>query len=598
MYTSFRYGLLQILTSVTYQPYFYNNIFFWQNTHIVRLNIALLPKNFYIRIPPLSSVYLTDTRVPDVGADYTRLRGPRRHTWTREEKQVLCTMNEIFDNPSAELWEIFGAYFAEKYRYAPRPRKRAWLSMKSHLIHLVKHRKGWTQKAPLRIKNRLVNVASRIGIRLHTKPQNTPVKSSAHHRKRAPSADLSTTALSGNDWSSDSSESLNVTAHDLTPQARRAVPVSGLLTPPPTQKKSTAGTQAAQMDRPIPPIAFRAFDKQSQGLNGSDGFVAGSFVSGAMKPSTPGETQYIGELERHLARQHSGPTPFVSVCQNLMRVIHHTIRRDRFATAGQTSTWKLAIISLANMPGSVRAVWDLDAGEHSRKAYGEWVVWGNIPSANVLGIVSMDDILSTIAQTSSPFHVDKVRAAKYTSQARQAMAIFVKRGLDYNDGLQVGRVLQLLGISKRHLSYATHNILADWRYPEYRNDAWLSNTEFVRGLNVGYHITSSGFLTTAIDNAREGQSKHHSGDLVRAQYSGDDQHTAIDNADFYPRTPDHTQTTLDTNKWLGDFLTELEDVAFPLLQPGKPAPGGLPIKHVNNDPVNGFVLLESATRGT
>lgn len=120
---------------------------------------------------------------------------------------------------------------------------------------------------------------------------------------------------------------------------------------------------------------FQAYSSRSQGTDGADGFVAGTFVhTGQPIPQFPVDEQsYLLDLERHLGRKHQGYTPFVSVSQNLLRVFHHALRCNRNAEKGESQNWNLAVIQLSGVPSLTRAVWDLDAGEHSSRAFGEWV---------------------------------------------------------------------------------------------------------------------------------------------------------------------------------------------------------------------------------
>lgn len=112
----------------------------------------------------------------------------------------------------------------------------------------------------------------------------------------------------------------------------------------------------------------------SQGMNGTEGFVAGSFMHGPSPAAhfPVDEHNYLFDLERHLGRQHQGHTPFISVSETLLRVLYHALRRIR-SNHGEPKDWKLAVIQLAAVPSLVKAVWDLDAGEHAPRARGEWV---------------------------------------------------------------------------------------------------------------------------------------------------------------------------------------------------------------------------------
>ncbi|KAI4273787.1 MAG: hypothetical protein L6R38_006249 [Xanthoria sp. 2 TBL-2021] len=67
----------------------------------------------------------TDGRLPNVGADYSRIPRLRRHKWSPEEKQVLYILSSNYDNPSGELWRIFNAHFKERRRCCAPSAKRA-----------------------------------------------------------------------------------------------------------------------------------------------------------------------------------------------------------------------------------------------------------------------------------------------------------------------------------------------------------------------------------------------------------------------------------------------------------------------------------------
>lgn len=225
----------------------------------------------HVRVPSLSSVYFRDDRVPDVGADYSRLSALKRYQWSRQEKEVLYLMSD-FDNSSIQLWAIFRAYFAEKYSKAPKPRKPAWEAMRNYLAHKARHSKQSTHSFALRrAKARISSVAVSIGIQLHTKAQTGPVaKSRLQKQKKAPSPDRSDTSPSENDWSSDGSNYFDDVTDQSpailippelhsTPSASRVFPLGGLLTPPSTDRKEHRiwGTQGGETDEGVPQLAFR-----------------------------------------------------------------------------------------------------------------------------------------------------------------------------------------------------------------------------------------------------------------------------------------------------------------------------------------------------
>ena len=89
-------------------------------------------------------------------------------------------------------------------------------------------------------------------------------------------------------------------------------------------------------------------------------------------PEPPNQTEYLSELERHLEKRHSGPTPFISVSQYLMRVIIHAYRLER-EKGRQITDWNIAVINLSRVEPSAKEVKTLAAGYNARRAFGEWV---------------------------------------------------------------------------------------------------------------------------------------------------------------------------------------------------------------------------------
>ncbi|KAL9008774.1 MAG: hypothetical protein Q9173_006132 [Seirophora scorigena] len=455
--------------------------------------------------------------------DYTRIGGPRRYLWNPEEKQVLYLLSKHYSNKVNDLWKVYLAYFYNRYRQSKKPRRSAWETMRVWNLSPTRYHVWWNAATTARLKHRLEDIAHSIDIHLLLATQMKPV---ATPRKRRPQP--SSSSSSDGSWQSDRSDT---TRKPCTPQQRSLV--GGLLTPPSSRKQ-----KALQNQRTIPPIAFRAFSSMSQGINGTEGFVAGSFMH-ALFPAAHfpvDEDNYLFDLERHLGREHQGYTPFISVSETLLRVFHHALRCIRL-NYSEPKDWKLAVIQLAAVPSLVKAVWDLEAGEHAPKSRGEWVVYGAIPSSQVLTVLPMDKVLQRMSATTAPFFINKVQAAKNTGAARQAVASNTKRTLKYNDGVAFGRLLLLLGIPERHLRQVCWSLLADWRYPENKRSAWMSNARFVRGLNEGYKELSSDFT-----------------DLTA------DAHESLPNSLIELEAGYHSSSG--NHLGLGDFLADMERAAF------------------------------------
>ncbi|KAL9018722.1 MAG: hypothetical protein Q9185_003952 [Variospora sp. 1 TL-2023] len=315
-----------------------------------------------VRVPPLAALYSEDCRLPNVGTDYTRIGGPKRYMWNPEEKQVLYILSKHYSNKANDLWKVYIAYFYVRYQQSKKPRRSAWETMRLCNLYPTRYRVWWNAATTARLKQRLEDIAHSLDVRLLSAIQGTPRKPLTTPRKRGSPAP--STSSSGNEsWQSHQSD-----PKPRTPKKQQYKLAGGLLTPPSSRKQ-----KALQQDRPIPPIAFRAFSSISQGLNGAEGFVAGSFIHDSTLPAQYpiDEKNYLRDLERHLGRDHQGYTPFVSVSEKLLRVFHHALRRTR-SSQGEPTEWKLAVIQLSAVPSLVRAVWDLEAGEHAPKSKGEW----------------------------------------------------------------------------------------------------------------------------------------------------------------------------------------------------------------------------------
>lgn len=145
-------------------------------------------------------------------------------------------------------------------------------------------------------------------------------------------------------------------------------------------------------------------------------------------------------------------------------------------------------------------------------------VYGSIPSHNVLSVLSMADLFSCMSRTREPFNLDIIKQAPRTGETRERMASRVSRRLTLTDGVGFGLVLARLGIPKRYVEDMCTTLLADWRYPEYPGNAWLSNMEFVRGLNDGYQHGHTDFAVIATDFEEERVVKFEECAAVKEEY--------------------------------------------------------------------------------
>lgn len=128
---------------------------------------------------------------------------------------------------------------------------------------------------------------------------------------------------------------------------------NGLPTPP--NSSNSKQQPMTQGPKRLPRVAFRTFSDSSQGLNSIDGFLAGSFTDSQTStqtiqlPPSPDDTFYLHEAARHVARVHTGSTPFISLSRNLLRCLHRAVR------AGASSSIAVIDMKEANSKGAVQS---------------------------------------------------------------------------------------------------------------------------------------------------------------------------------------------------------------------------------------------------
>ncbi|KAL8964960.1 MAG: hypothetical protein Q9183_004115 [Haloplaca sp. 2 TL-2023] len=320
-----------------------------------------------------------------------------------------------------------------------------------------------------------------------------------------------------------------------------------------------------------------AFNSRSQGLNGHDGFVAGEFLGAAVSLATPDASSYLQQLERHLAWYHRGVTPFVSVSQNLLRVLRHTTRgnKGKNVEPDESNDWQVALIDLSKVTGSVRAVWETDMDvdldgivnadyqrdfrKNVRRAFGEWIVWGGIPASAVLKVVRMADLLAVMGQHAETFLMETMLSTKNTRQARIAIGPLVDRRLSNDDGIAIGRLLLLFGIPERYIVHAVQNLLFDWRYPECQQSAWKTNQTFVKGCNDAYHSTASDFQT--LIEVKDDPGSHLKDRVPQSRlFNSTAEHVELLDLTF-PAIAEHQNSAV-LGTTFADFLSEVEEAVF------------------------------------
>ena len=206
----------------------------------------------YICVPSLSSLYIKDGRLPDVGNDYSRISRPKSHRWSPEEKQVLFILNKYYANKSVDLWKIFCAHFQKRYQRLPKPRRTAWESMRNFNAHPSRYIVSWSLATTERLRVLLEHEASTINIILLPSAQNCYQKKTLVFKRRrfTPTPSASSSSL-------EAISTQKALAHPVTPDTQRLSQWNGLLTPPSSGQITQKRGKQSVIHRQIPRIAFR-----------------------------------------------------------------------------------------------------------------------------------------------------------------------------------------------------------------------------------------------------------------------------------------------------------------------------------------------------
>ncbi len=217
-------------------------------------------------MPTLSSLYQEDPRLPNTGADYSRIGGPRRYKWSPEEKQILYVLSRYYKNEAVEVWKVFLSFFAETYRHSVRPRKSAWNTMRQWNMNPVRYSVWWGATTTTRIKAQLEREALKIGVRLQLVLKGD--LKARHSKKRRSSRSSSITSEGDGVWYSKDTEDTDyasvrgqiVKKNPRTLQTPRSgfIKSAGGLPTAPSSQRVPRKVAPAWIARPsIPPIAFR-----------------------------------------------------------------------------------------------------------------------------------------------------------------------------------------------------------------------------------------------------------------------------------------------------------------------------------------------------
>lgn len=238
-------------------------------------------------------------------------------------------------------------------------------------------------------------------------------------------------------------------------------------------------------------VAFRFFDLDSSGLNTAGGFLAGRFTDMENKecidlqhtedPVPPADffsDEFVESAFQHLTRVKK-PTPFISLRENLLSVMHHGLISKTKACVAFVD---LRYISLHQpfhfprlFPGFKISQRLKELGkvqDNFYSAYGEWLVWDRIETEAVVACFSVDRFrryMERYPRIKIVLRLEELEkctgAGDYKKYKRmlKKTALQLDLSLDRNSGTSIGHFLAFTGLSKINLKDVALKIGRNWK---------------------------------------------------------------------------------------------------------------------------------------
>ena len=439
------------------------------------------------------------------------------HCWTIEDKIVLSILADWYLNKWSEKALIFNSYFQGVDLV---PSRRTFLSeknLRSTWWHLQysKPMNGardieWydtafsdTSVAWAALRTSLEGVGSELGIVMEKKTTRnrpdmteTPRSTRVIKRKRItiPSDDSSP---EDEEISNPPSIRRRLFASNQTPTRQGPHPSQTGLATPPSSSQKVNKRRGSYALKTLPRFAYRAFNRKSAGQNSGISIRAGRFIEPGAIPSPP-STQtlaYRADALRHLNATPNGSTPFISVTRNLIRAFHHGLKMGSDSSIAVIDLHKVERPSTDDEHrffARVQSVKGLHLDNPDNYiGNGEYLIWGEITENAICSCQPISHILSDIPNngTDSPFYLDIIGSAKYSTMARNQIKK-ARTPLTTRNGEAVGNLLRALQIPGEHLEDAIYFIISDWRFQASRSGMWRKNRAFVQGIHQGYRKIS------------------------------------------------------------------------------------------------------------
>ncbi|TID23000.1 hypothetical protein E6O75_ATG02174 [Venturia nashicola] len=198
-----------------------------------------------------------------------------------------------------------------------------------------------------------------------------------------------------------------------------------------------------QPDGEVPTLLFRAFSDISAGVNGEEGFRAGQFMgrqNAVPPPLDPNDARFAWDASNHLSQSceiaSKIATPFVSLSPSLVWCVQRL-----YKMAGDEDSKKFAII--------IGPLADAHTRLYKMSASMEWFAWGEIGQgaiSTVIGRRYLENLAQASPAVGAVLRLDVLEKTTNMLKAREEFKAHPVQ-LDGRSGMAIGKICLLFGIS-------------------------------------------------------------------------------------------------------------------------------------------------------
>ncbi len=242
-----------------------------------------------------------------------------------------------------------------------------------------------------------------------------------------------------------------------------------------------------------PRVAFRCYNVEYYGLNSSTGFRAGRYTGttdAIPPPLDMMDAAFEAESNKHLSKNMTGATSFISVRDNILPAFHEAMHKSNASiavinleAANSNTRVYSAALAIRKLNKAFGRAWHK---ENQYRGSGEWLVWGEIPQQAVIATFTIKQLYAAfdaIGFSRIPTYLgfETIREHNHLIKLRKSFRSTPRR-VCHAAGVAIGIMVKSMGVPDRFLGNVVQVFVRDW---ELVGDQHVRVREdFVRGVVV------------------------------------------------------------------------------------------------------------------